>query len=408
MESKKRTIYEIEPNYKQERILSGLLLLIFNPLILILSVFIYERSYENIIKMGLLGILTGIILLFVFLTSHLKDQEQDNNNNSLRFVLVYLICLSMVCIFPLIPNLLWPFLPLTLVLFFYSDAVTGIMSSTFLLSLAVLLDGGTITVFFLYFLSGIITIAVFRTVTQEFKVQAQFIILLSSYIMLHGIFSILPMKQLYLQDLLMIVLNVFISTILLFFVFWIYSVTIVHKNLPKYMEMNDPEFIVMKELKDQNKSEYYKLIHTAYLSEKLARELDANLVLTRGLSYYHQLGMVRTKNMEKSTEEILQFAKKHNIPYELYQLLLEFHDKKKAYKSREAIIVTLSDQVVTSILYLFAKDKDSQVDYHQLVEVLFKKRMENEFFLESNLTIKEIYHMKKMLIEEKLYYDFLR
>jgi membrane-associated HD superfamily phosphohydrolase len=273
-------------------------------------------------------------------------------------------------------------------LFFYSDAVTGIMSSTFLLSLAVLLDGGTITVFFLYFLSGIITIAVFRTVTQEFKVQAQFIILLSSYILLHGIFSILPMKQLYVQDLLMIILNVFISTILLFFVFWIYSVTVVHKNLPKYMEMNDPEFIVMKDLKDHNKTEYYKLIHTAYLSEKLARELGANLGLIRGLSYYHQLGISRNRNMEKSTDEILQFAKKYTIPYELYQLLLEFHDKKKPYKSREAIIVTLSDQVVSSILYLFAKDKDSHVDYHQLVEVLFKKKMENGFFLESDLTIK--------------------
>jgi hypothetical protein len=118
MESKKRSIYEIEPNYKQERMLSGLLLMILNPIILILSVLIYERSYENIIKMGLLGILTGIILLFVFLTSHLKEQEYNNNNNSLRFVLVYLICLSMVCIFPLIPNLLWPFLPLTLVCFF--------------------------------------------------------------------------------------------------------------------------------------------------------------------------------------------------------------------------------------------------------------------------------------------------
>ena len=70
--------------------------------------------------------------------------------------------------------------------------------------------------------------------------------------------------------------------------------------------------------------------------------------------------------------------------------------------------MTLSDQVVTSILYLFTKDKDSQVDYHQLVEVLFKKKIENGFFLESDLTIKELYQMKKMLIEEKLYYDFLR
>lgn len=408
MGNARKSIYETQRNERREQLFSASLLLILTPLILILTVLIYDRSYENMIRMGVLGLLTGTILLFVFLTSHLKEESNIRNRNSISFVFVFLVCLVVICIFPLIPNLLWPFLPVALILFFYSDALTGIMSSSFLLSLAVLLDGGSITVFFLYFLAGMITIAVFRTVNYEFKVQSQFIILLSSYLLLHGIFSILPMKQIYLQDLLMIVLNVFVSTILLFFVFWIYGITEVHKNLPKYLEMNDPEYPVMKSLKEINKNEYYKLIHTAYLSEKLARELHAKQQLVRGLSYYHQLGCPREKNMEKSTEEILAFSKEHHIPYDLYQLLLEFHNRKQSYVSREAIIVYLSDQVVCSILYLFAKDKNSQIDYHQLVDVLFEKKLESGFFNESNLTMKEIQYMKKMLIEEKLYYDFLR
>ena len=102
--------------------------------------------------------------------------------------------------------------------------------------------------------------------------------------------------------------------------------------------------------------------------------------------------------MEKSTEEILAFSKEHHIPYDLYQLLLEFHNRKQSYVSREAIIVYLSDQVVCSILYLFAKDKNSQIDYHQLVDVLFEKKLESGFFNESNLTMKEIQYMKKKTV----------
>ena len=76
--------------------------------------------------------------------------------------------------------------------------------------------------------------------------------------------------------------------------------------------------------------------------------------------------------------------------------------------SSETIVVLFADCIVSSILYLFEKDPKAQLDYSQLIDTVFKKKMETDELWENEISLAQLHEMKKIFVEEKLYYDFLR
>jgi hypothetical protein len=76
--------------------------------------------------------------------------------------------------------------------------------------------------------------------------------------------------------------------------------------------------------------------------------------------------------------------------------------------SKEAAIVQLSDALVSSVTYLFDKDKNATLNYEKIIDVIIRKKMDSGDFEHCSLTIEELCLIKKGFAEEKLYYDFLR
>ena len=89
-------------------------------------------------------------------------------------------------------------------------------------------------------------------------------------------------------------------------------------------------------------------------------------------------------------------------------MLREYLDSAEQMVSKETIILLFSDTVITSISYLFSKDPQIEIDYPKIINGIFKKRVESGMIDQSNLTFGEFQEMKKILLEERLYYDFLR
>ena len=67
-----------------------------------------------------------------------------------------------------------------------------------------------------------------------------------------------------------------------------------------------------------------------------------------------------------------------------------------------------ADCIVSSILYLFEKDPKAELDYEQLIDTVFKKKFETDELWENELSLAQLRKMKKIFVQEKLYYDFLR
>ena len=71
-------------------------------------------------------------------------------------------------------------------------------------------------------------------------------------------------------------------------------------------------------------------------------------------------------------------------------------------------MVLFADCIVSSILYLFEKDPKAELNYEQLIDTVFKKKFETDELWENELSLAQLRKMKKIFIQEKLYYDFLR
>ena len=107
--------------------------------------------------------------------------------------------------------------------------------------------------------------------------------------------------------------------------------------------------------------------------------------------------------------ENTQFILEENrFPQQVKDVLREYLDSTEQMVSKETIILLFSDTVITSISYLFSKDPQIEIDYPKIINGIFKKRVESGMIDQSNLTFGEFQEMKKILLEERLYYDFLR
>ena len=83
-------------------------------------------------------------------------------------------------------------------------------------------------------------------------------------------------------------------------------------------------------------------------------------------------------------------------------------DDSEKIVSKETIVVLFADTIVSSILYLLEKDSRAELDYEQIIDTVFKKKLETDELWENEISLAQIRAMRRIFIEEKLYYDFLR
>lgn len=171
------------------------------------------------------------------------------------------------------------------------------------------------------------------------------------------------------------------------------------------MDLNDPEYPLLVQLKALSKDEYYHAVHTAYLCDKIAKRLHYNDTVVKACGYYHRIGRLKGKN---SWENVQEICKEYNIPQEVIKILREYTDPSQVMVSKETIVVLFADCIVSSICHLFEQNPKAELDYEKIIETIFKNKMSSEKLWKSDMSLGQLREMRKIFSEEKLYYDFLR
>lgn len=171
------------------------------------------------------------------------------------------------------------------------------------------------------------------------------------------------------------------------------------------MDINDPEFPLLVQLKEMSKEEYYHAVHTAYLSDRIAKRLHLDDAAAKACGYYHRIGRLKGEN---TWENVSAVCNEYHFPSNTKKILKEYVDEAEKVVSKETIVVLFADCIVSSILYLFEKDPKAKLDYAQIINTVFNKKLETDELWENEISLAQITEMKKIFIEEKLYYDFLR
>lgn len=362
-----------------------------------------EMMIRNIV-MVLAG--TGIVIFSFTFGEDSGFFTYRNEGRYGRFALTYLASLTASVFLPYLPVAGWPFLVFFVMLGMFSNAMTGLAAGSLALLLSVNFAGCDYAVFWLYFISGMAGILIFSTLDEDFKVGIPIMIsLLILTLSLTANVILFSRDKLSIGQFMIPAINLMVCCILLLVCLKLVSSTVIHRYRDRYMEINDPECPLLVQLKELSKEEYYHAIHTAYLGDKIARNLGMDDAAVKACGYYHRIGKLKGEN---TWENVSSICDKYHFPPKTKQILREYVDPDAKMVSKETVVVLFADCIVSSILYLFAKDPKAELDYAKLIDTVFQKKFETDELWGNEISLAQIHQMKKIFIQEKLYYDFLR
>lgn len=402
----KKTIQEEIKTIGARDILCGVILV----LLPIVSFFLYEFVfiYDWMLQLPKLCFLLfyGLAFFYLFITSLKKKTFAYYIRVHLyRFVIVFAICTFIAILQTQYTYLLWLYFPICVILTMLSDMQTAIGSFFYLLFLQALISDMEPMFFLSAALIGVITIILFGNLDESFCFAMPFAVSALFQAMLSLLLYFALNKTITFDALLFTAIQLFVGFIIVSLFLKILSHFILHKDRDRFQELNDPEYVLLTELKKRNPKEYYHAIHTAYFCEKIAKKIGANDMLAKAGGYYHKIGRLRG---DKNLKNILEIAHEHGFPPVLLELLKEYCGKNTPPRSKEVAIVIFADAMVSSVMFLFENDKNAKLDYERIVNVVFQKQLESGMLKHCDITMEELTIMQRIFVEENIYYDFLR
>ena len=343
------------------------------------AAYLYGRSWMELIGTAVLSACgAGMILFSIEKSRVLQLFLYDNERNLWRFTLLYCIFLLAALLCPLLPKAGWPYLAFFVGLMLFSNEVTGLAAGSSLLMISLLLQNEAEPVtFFVYFVGGMAGILLFSTINESFHIWLPVLLsLLLQFVCLcipEVLYQQLPF---YLPMLLVPAVNTVVCLILLLIILKFFSFTFIYKTRDIYMDINDPECPLLVELKNVSKPEYYHTIHTAYLCSRIALQLKLDDAVVKACAYYHKIGLLKGENNWENAEQILAG---NQIPLRVRELLKQYLSPAEQLVDREVIVLLFADTVISSIDYLFSKDKNVQLDYQKLIQTIYKRKMESAY-----------------------------
>lgn len=370
--------------------------------------YLYGQSVTLIMR-NLVMTMIGMSAIIFYLRQVEEEQfgcKRQEIFEPQRFYIWFLFGTMLSVTLPLLPTNGWPYPVIAVILALFSESLIGILSSALFIFISVSLTGSDFSIFYLYFACSIFSIILFQRIGEDFKFGIPiFLSGLSIILATTAEVIVVNVERLTMESFIIPGINVFITTLLYLIFLKYYSVTKIHRFRDTYMTITDPEYSLMIELKMKSKESYYHAIHTAHFCDKIAIRLGCDAILAKAGGYYHRLNSFCDTASLEDYEKVL-FT--HGFPPRLCQLLLDYNSKNKKVKEKETAIVYFSDAVVSSIMYLFKKDPKMEIDYEQVIDTIFDKKMESGILNQCELTIMDFVRMKTVFREEKLYYDFLR
>lgn len=394
-------------NKKKEPVyLVNSILIVITVLLVTAGGFLKHAGGAELLRNAILAGTGAFLTCFLFLSE--KDRLSEKNASparTSRFAISYGICLAVSLCCAFLPPAGWPFLVVFVMMSLFGGFLPGICGGISFLTFSVLLAGADISIFALYVLTGLLGACLFSRLDEKYRIALPLFVSLSFLFAAETACVVLFANETLKWELFLIpALNVIISLILLLILLKVYSGMEIFKYRIKYLEINDQEFELLVNIKEKDKNAYYRAVHAAYFSERIAQALSLDADAAKTAAYYANAGILY-KEPEKDLEDAFV---SYGFPPYARQLLRELTGKNTGIRHKEATVVYMADAVISSILYLFEKKQDTKTDYAAVIETVFQKKWESGSLKNSELTFAEWNRMKKIFKEEKLYYDFLR
>ena len=369
------------------------------------------KSYELILRNSIVSMSCTGTVIFLHSDAISKGFEglsYDNYDHRFRFIAVYAVSILLACAFSFVPDQFWPYMALFVILSLFSNTQTEIVSGISLVTISVLLEqNGSYSEFLMYVIAGAVAVILFRDLKENTNIRIPMAIsLLVQTVLLMGFHILFLNRTLSFAMFVLPVINIMLNLVILLIVLNVFGLYVIRKSNDRYMEINDTTFSLLTRLKDEKKEEYYRAIHTAYLAERIAIGLGLNVRAVKNCSYYHKIGLLEGKT---TWEDVKHFYEDEHFPDEAVKFLHEYIEPQKgAERSTESLAVNVSETLISAIMDIFEKNKNTEVDYNKLIDSVLDKKIADKEILNYSVSYRQYDQMRKILKKENLYYDFLR
>lgn len=359
-------------NKKKEPVyLVNSILVVITVLLVTAGGFFKHAGGAELLRNAFLAGTGAFLTCFLFLSE--KDRLPEKNTPPAQtccFAISYGICLAVSLCCAFLPPAGWPFLVVFVMMSLFCGFLPGICGGISFLTFSVLLSGADVGVFALYALTGLLGACLFSRLDEKYRIALPLFVSLSFLFAAETACVVLFANETLKWELFLIpALNVIISLILLLILLKVYSGMEIFKYRIKYLEINDQEFELLVNIKEKDKNAYYRAVHAAYFSERIAQALSLDADAAKTAAYYANAGILY-KEPEKDLEDTFV---SYGFPPYARQLLRELTDKNTGIRHKEATVVYMADAVISSILYLFEKKQDTKTDYAAVIETVFQK-----------------------------------
>ena len=188
-----------------------------------------------------------------------------------------------------------------------------------------------------------------------------------------------------------------------------YYNNVVKKEQELYLNVVDPEYPLLIRLKNNNKREYKRAIHTAHFTELFANKFGYDPVLMKGLGFYHRIGVLREDEANLAIRTVA-LAMDEGFPDDIVAALKAYGEVKAGERvSAEVSITVIVDTVIISLMDEFSKG-NKDLDMNKFIDktILGLFSGKNSLLKKSAIPYNDLEEIRKQLKGERIYYDFLR
>lgn len=356
----------------------------------------WKIDFYYTVRNVILCLMTGLVVVFSYQAGRISGGfSYDDGEHPGRFLLLYLCGLVCAFIFINLPVTGWMFLFFYVALSRVSDSITGMCSGTSLLMLTtVFCQQISLSSFLVYFLSGMVGIALFAERGEESHIAIPLCLSLGTQLLL--IFAgelLIQNKKLVWEQALIPLANTVMNGILLCIFLQYYLNKVARKVSNRYIMINDPEYEAMTKMREKSEEDYFHAVHTVYLTERIASELGLDVPAAKCAAYYNRLGKEEWEH--------------YPFPDHALSLLGQLQDNARTLKEKEAVVVLICDNLITTVQHMNKQGKEKKAGYEQMINQFFEKRFTIEALADTDITLGNLRYIRKRLLEEKMYYEFM-
>lgn len=406
-----------------------------------------ESSYNWILFGYSLLVSMALLMLLLFIRKYRRDIYENNVKITFIFFNIFL----MVFLTTLVVNFearyvyIVPLaiLPLTLKAFF--DSRLGLFTHVVTVLILGFVVPNSYEYMFLQIIAGIVTIL---TVSELYKRANLFISvgqITSIYIVVYFAFTVIQEGNILDLDSEMFLTFVLggLATLFVQPLIYIYEKLFGLVSDMSLLELSDTNSKLLKELSEKAPGTFHHSLNVANLAEAAANEIGANSMLVRVGALYHDIGKMEnpTYFSENQTSSVnshdelspsesaeiiighvitgIEIAKRNNLPDRVIDFIRTHHGTSTVYFfymkekqrneaviaadfrypgpipfSKETAILMMCDSVEAASKSL---KEPTTAKINDFVEKIINKQMEDEQFLNANITFKEIQLIKKIL-----------